>query len=397
MTKAVSFFIICFTFFFLQIPFCREYTVSDSSGIQKAAEKASAGDSIVLQNGTYMDVTLRISGHDITVRAETPGNVILTGSISITITGDRVTFTGFQFLSAVSRGILITVEGTGDILSDLYFNSCSAKKYISLAGQHDVVTHCCFENKPDSAPKGNLVHIATRKDGLPGYELIQYCLFRNIPGKGGDNGNECIRITDAEPASYISETTIEYCFFTNTGGGDSEAISVKSAGNVIRYNVMSDNPSANFCFRRGSSNSAYGNYFSRSGGIRIKEAGSITCTDNYFRDCGDGHITAPVKYVSGSGPHEKISFMRNTVAGGTSIELCGDAKDNTWSENIFVNTSCPIFTGSSAGIVFAENKYAGILGLPDAEGFKKTEDSLDAAPVQPVRLSDTGPSYVNNR
>ncbi len=333
------------------------------------------GDTVIFSAGTYKDSSFTILCNNVTVCAETSGSVYLNGHTSVIISGNSVTFSGFQFTSGANDGIVITVTGDDDSLSELNFSGYSAKKYISLAGRRDVISKCNFENKPANAPKGNLIHIETRKDGEPNNAVIRYCSFKHMSGSGGDNGNECIRITNGKPSSYNCGTVVEYCFFTDTGGGDSEVISVKSAGNTLRYNTMSDNMHANFCFRNGNNNSAYGNKFVRSGGIRIKNASDITCTNNYFEDCGDGKITAPVKYVPVSGVHnhERIVVSGNTFNGGSSIELCGDASGNTWENNIFVNKKNPIFTGDSTGIEFSGNRYCGTLGLEQTAGFTETE------------------------
>ena len=49
-----------------------------------------------------------------------------------------------------------------------------------------------------------------------------------------------------------------YNYFDNTGGGDSEAISVKCQNNILRYNTFRNNPNAMLVFRNGDNNVAYG-------------------------------------------------------------------------------------------------------------------------------------------
>ena len=70
-----------------------------SVDLQTAINNASAGDVLVLANGTYLNNTLSISKSNITVKAATLGGVFLNGSNAITISGSYVTFSGFQFTS----------------------------------------------------------------------------------------------------------------------------------------------------------------------------------------------------------------------------------------------------------------------------------------------------------
>jgi hypothetical protein len=369
-------------------------TVSSVAALQTAINNANAGDILILANDTYLNNTLTISKSNITVKAATSGNVYLNGTNAITISGNNVTFSGFQFTSGVPAGTVqnnvIVVTGNNVILTQLNFSGYNGSKYINLQGQYDQITFCNFENKPTTATaneKGNMIHIAQRSDLKPNYAKISYCSFQNMPGGGGDYGNECIRITNheiAEPGSYKSKTIVEYCYFSDTGLGDAEAISVKSDNNILRYNTMVDNQAANFCFRYGDDNVAYGNFFIRSGGIRIKEANNIHCYNNYFQNCGDGTVSAPIKFVydktSVVSHLNYLNFVNNTFVndsgvGGSPIDLDSPSAtnngnvaittftNNTFANNIFNYSTGSIFSGSTLGISWAGNFRQGTLGI----------------------------------
>ncbi len=371
-------------------------TVSTIVALQLAVNASHAGDTILLAEGTYQNNSIRIATSNITVMAATPGAVYLNGTNDIVITGNYVTFGGFQFTAGSMQGIVISVEGDNTVLTHLNFNGYSAQKYITLKGQYDQVTYCNFENKPTSAPTGNLIHIATRADETPTYALIRYCSFQHIPGAGGDNGNECIRITNGTPSTYKARAVIEYCYFSNTGAGDSEVISVKSEENVIRHNTMVNNLEGNFCFRNGNNNSAYSNFFINSGGIRIKQANDIYCYNNYFENCGNGTVTAPVKYFFVTGSLVNLNFIHNTIVGGSPIVLDSSSSSNTWANNIFKNTSGNLFTGSVAGITFVGNLYDGTLGVPISTGMQNTNPQLILNANSYYGLSATSPAIDNS-
>jgi len=90
--------------------------VTSVSEMESEANSASAGAIIVLADGTYNNNTFDISGSNITVRAETPGGVYLNGSNNITISGDYVTFSGFQFTSGSITGVMIDVLGSHNLI-----------------------------------------------------------------------------------------------------------------------------------------------------------------------------------------------------------------------------------------------------------------------------------------
>jgi len=383
--------LIIVTLFIASISNAATINVSSVAALNTAVTNSVAGDIIVLANGTYTNSTITIAKSNITVRAATAGGVFLNGTNSISISGNYVTFSGFQFTSGTITGIVLEITGNYVVASQLNFNGYSAQKYINVKGQYDEISYCNFENKPASAAIGNLVHIFTRTNGTPNYTKIRYCSFQNMPGAGGDNGNECIRITNAAPSTYKAKTIVEYCYFNNTGLGDSEVISVKSEDNILRFNTMVNNQKGNFCFRYGNNNVAYGNFFINSGGIRLKQASNIYCYNNYFENSGDGAVSAPVKYVASTGFLSNLNFVHNTFVGGTPIEFDTAGTNNVWANNIFKKTTGNIFTGPVASNTFAGNIYSGTLGVTISSGMINSDPQLAINAEGFYGLSATSP------
>ncbi|MEY4572712.1 MAG: hypothetical protein RLZ10_1960 [Bacteroidota bacterium] len=387
-----NFLILCF------VPFktkAATIKVSSISALQTASNTALPGDIIVLANNTYLNNTINITTSNITVRAETPGGAILNGTNSITISGNNVTFSGFQFISGSITGVVISVKGNYVILDQLNFNGYSAQKYINLAGQYDEVAYCNFENKPTTAPIGNLIHIAPNGT-VPNYAKIRYCSFKNMNGAGGDNGNECIRIANGAQSTFICRTTVEYCYFENTGNGDSEAISVKSRENTLRYNTFRNNQNAMMVFRNGNDNVAYGNFFIGAGGIRVKEANNIYCYNNYFENAGVGGTTNAVTYDYVSPNLKNVNFIHNTFVDCGLISLSSGATNNTWANNIFKKSSGNIFSGSSAGIAWSGNIYKGSLGISIPLGVINQDPLLTKNTENYYGLSNLSPAIDNS-
>lgn len=383
------------TLFLTTITNAATINVSTVAALNTAVTNSVAGDIIVLADGNYGNSTITIAAgkNNITVRSATPGGVIFngTGTNIVNIDGNNVTFSGFQFINGVQTVDLITVKGDYVILTQLNFSHYSASKYINLRGQYDEITYCNFEDKPTTSVIGNLIHIYSRADSTPNYSKIRYCSFQNMPGAGGDNGNECIRITNANPIVYIARVVVEFCYFNNTGLGDSEVISVKSYENVLRYNTMVNNQKGNFCWRYGSNNVAYGNFFINSGGFRFKQANNIYCYNNYFENSGDGIVSAPVKYVASAGFLSNLNIIHNTFVGGTPIELDTAGSNNVWANNIFKNTTGNIFSGPIASNTFAGNIYSGTLGVTISSGMTNVDPQLVINSEGYYSLSATSP------
>jgi hypothetical protein len=355
--------------------------VNSIASLQTAINNAKSGDEIVLANNTYTNSNFTIGTSNIIVRAATSGGVYLNGTNAITISGNQVTFSGFQFTSGTITGNVINVTGSNNTITQLNFNGYSAQKYIVLSApsQYNVISYCNFENKPITAPSGNLIHIDPSAT-VPGYHKIRYCSFQNMPGAGGDNGNECIRISNGATSTYISRTVVEYNYFNNTGMGDSESISNKCRENVIRYNTSVNNQNAMFCFRNGDNCVAYGNFFIGAGGIRVKEANNIYCYNNYFENAGVGGSMDAVTYVyytaNTTNVLNNINFIHNTFVDCGMIDFGGTGATNgTWANNIFKKTGT-IFQNANAGTTFKGNIYSGTLGVTIPAGMTNIDPKL---------------------
>ena len=353
--------------------------VNSFAAVQNATNTAKSGDTIVVANGTYLNNTLTINKSNLTIMPTTNGGVFLNGTNAININGSYINFRGFQFITGTITGTAITVSGNNNTLTQLNFNGYNAGHMLMIKGQYNVVSYSNFQNKPavnmvKQGGTGDMVQIIPDSTN-PGYNVIRYCSFQHMPGVGGDYGNECIRIGDGVYSLFISRTIVEYCYFEDTGLGDSEAISVKSRENVLRHNTMRNNPDAMFAFRNGDNNVAYGNFFFKSGGIRIKQANNIYCYNNYFEN------TSPPIYLmyfdSLSGNNN--NFIHNTFYRGEPIIMdtgINKKKNNTWANNIFYSDSATIFSAVKTGQTFIGNIYQGKIGFTITTGMTKVNPLL---------------------
>jgi len=342
----------------------RVIRVAGVAALQAAINGARAGDVIELADGLYRDTTLTLGTSGITVRAQTPGGVTFAGTNAITISADDSVFRGFRFGDGSVPGVVVKVTGSRNLLTELSFDGYSAQKYIVLeaGSQSNAVTWSNFANKPASAPIGNLVHVDPHPT-IPGYHRIAHNTFQHLPGAGGDYGNEPIRIGNSAQSTYSSRALVEHNYFEDTGWGDSEAISVKSRDNVLRWNTMNNNPKAMFVFRHGDYNVAYGNHFIRSGGIRVVEANHIWVYNNHFEYAGVGGSMPAFTYDAASPDLNNVNVLHNTFYEPSVIDLGFGGAVNTWANNLFVKSSGPLFTGTPTGLQWVGNLHQGSLGI----------------------------------
>ena len=95
-----------------------DFLVHNASEISTAVGQSQPGDTITMANGTWTDqhITFSPSGTSaagITLRAQTPGRVILNGTSTLNITGDYLTATGLQFNGgALTGGNIVSISSS---------------------------------------------------------------------------------------------------------------------------------------------------------------------------------------------------------------------------------------------------------------------------------------------
>jgi hypothetical protein len=357
--------------------------VSSVPALQTAINNATSGDVIILANGTYLNNTLNIGKNNITVKSATPGGVFLNGTNDININGNLITFSGFQFTSGdIGLNTVIEVNGNNNVLTQLNFSGYYAQKYIRIkdGSQYNQITYCNMEKKPAAAASGCTIQISTSPTVI-GYHKIRYCSFKDYYGLGGDFGNEPIRIGLSTENSNKSRAIVEYCYFNNTGLGDSESVSIKCQENTIRFCTFTNQQNAMLVFRNGDNNVAYSNFFINAGGIRVKEANNIFCYNNYFENSGVGSSADAVTYIYDTTTYpvvlNNINFIHNTFYNCGTIDMGGNgATNNTWANNIFFKSSGSIFSNANSGTTWLGNIRQGILGISIPSGMTNANPLL---------------------
>ena len=385
------------------------YNVSTIASLQSAIVKAVSGDIIIMADGNYTDADISIKNSGITVKAATDGGVIFNGASMFKALGSNDTIRGFQFKNIdIAKGEVCEIAGNYNLLTQCNFFNCTSKHYIHTdGGSHDnEISYCNIEAKPPIM-NGNCAIQITTSPTVVSHTIIRYSTFLNFDGDGGDFGNEPIRIGLGVEQNNTSGCIVEYCYFENVGLGDSESISLKSTFNVIRYNTCNNNPRAQFVFRTGNKNSAYGNFFINSGGIRIKEGGDHMVYNNYF----EGEAKFPSLQLMNfklnrktkvGNPLSNIFVFHNTFYNPGKIEFGGEGnnppKNVQFANNILYKNSGTMFADPNSDVVFLNNLYFGgaTLGVPsDKKEFLNSDPLLVKNSFGYYSLSAKSPA-INN-
>ena len=268
--------------------------VKSASELQKAVSAAKPGDVVILDDGIYSDVTIQISvkGNStkpIKIKAKNIGKVIFT--VPVKIDGEFLSVEGISF----SEQGNLEISGKNCRISRCTWSDVKSGKWIRiLPGSSEIeIDHNLFENKTNNREMDRncqLIQVVVRNENERHH--IHHNLFREIPkGKTG-NGFETLQLITEnnpfDPPGGHSNSVIEDNLFIRCNG-ESEIISVKSNGNIIRRNTFRA-CAGSLVLRHGDDNVATGNFFfgdgeKDSGGVRLQGTGQVVA-NNYFDGLG---------------------------------------------------------------------------------------------------------------
>lgn len=373
------------------------YRVKSVVEYLSAEEKATPGDTILWNTGTFLDMNWIISKDGLVIKAEQPGGSIFTGSSKVEIKASKITFSGFQFIDGKANGDVCKVSGSQNIIEQLNFSNYHSNYYLNVTAtaHHNTIRYCNFEKKPEDK-QTSVVQIQV-DEKQPGYNLVSYCSFKNHtapPNAGGDYGIEALRIGYSYQARFISRTIVEYCYFFKCNG-DGEVISSKAQENVFRYNTFNDNGESHFTLRHGKDNVVYGNFFLKGAGLRIKEGQNQMVYNNYFNT---GNYWAIKLENYKADPLKNIVMAHNTFAESGSILLGGKGDfqptEVLLANNLFYQPTAPIIDDSTGKETFSANAVqdsqsqiskgfyvSNVKILKNQEGFYQPENKISKSKV----------------
>jgi poly(beta-D-mannuronate) lyase len=365
-----------------QLADAAEYLVASASQIASRLATAQPGDTLVMADGTWTNqriqfAALGTAAAPITLRAQTPGGVVLNGNSKINISGSHLIVDGLRFEGGAlaegdhvvefrgSRGEATFSRLTNSAIIDYNPTSVDTRYFwVSLYGQNNRVDHNRFEGQNHSG-----VTVVVWRDAGADYHLIDSNHFVDRPppmNPADSNGFETIRIGDSSQSLSNSFTTVEGNLFERVDG-EIEIISNKSGSNVFRYNTFRES-AGTLTLRHGNDNRVEGNFFlgnnkSQSGGVRVIGERQ-TIVNNYFANVDDraGGAISISAGVPNSALNEYFQVKDAVIAHNSLVNILGRAmtfdeglnddgrtllaQNVTVSNNIFRNSNQSIFEGN---------------------------------------------------
>ena len=381
--------------------------VKNIDELNEANKKAVPGDIIVLQNGEWKDVTIKLNCNGtkekpITFKAQTAGKVLITGNSKLRIGGQYIIVEGLFFTNGYAgkedviafridnKQLANNCRVTSTVIDD--FNNLKRvdeNNWVSFYGKNNRLDHCSFTNKKNLG-----VLLAVLLDDDRSRENL-HSIDHNYFGKRSplaSNGGEIIRVGLSQHCQFKSNTQIKNNFFENCDG-EAEIISIKSCSNIIEANVFKESQGA-VVLRHGDNNIVKKNYFlgndkPGTGGVRVINKGQKV-TDNIFYKCRGTDFRSPLVIMNGvpNSPPTRYVQVTNAEITGNSFYECsplsfceGSDTERTlppenvlFSKNTFYNTrDSNIYKtyDDIKGINFENNKVSLNVSQYLGNGFEK--------------------------
>ena len=388
-----------------------DYRVKSVDELKAVLKNIKPGDQIILANGEWKDVKILFEANGtkanpITLRAETAGEVLLTGSSSLRIAGDYLIVDGLYFKNGSPENCDVIEFRKDEEISSSYsrltntviedYNPKSKEieyKWVSLYGINNRIDHCYFRNKVNAGCL--LVVWLSDKSN---YHLIDSNYFAFRP-ELGENGAEIIRIGTSDWSMYPSYTNVEYNYFEQCNG-EHEIISNKSCYNSYRNNTFMECQGAltlrhgNFCIVEG--NYFLGNNVKGTGGIRIIGEGH-KIINNYIVDTEGTNTVSALSFMNGvpNSPLNGYFQVKNAVVAfntlvnnkisiefgvGKNEEVSLPPINSIIANNIVVSTKGKLIkeTDVPQNIQWEGNIFYGSqLGIKENKGIKIIDPELE--------------------
>ncbi len=371
---------------------------------EQALDRSRPGDRIVLANGEWRDfqVLFNAEGEDgrpITLTAQTPGAVILTGQSNLRMAGRHLVVSNLVFRDGWSptgevvsfrqnrQNRAVNSRVTGIVIDGFSKPDRSeSDNWVAMYGFGNRFDHSHLIGKTNAGT--TLVVVRDEEQGLENRHLIDHNWFGPRPPLGS-NGGETLRIGTSHDSESSSFTTVTANWFERTNG-EVEIISNKSGQNTYRGNVFFEAEGA-LTLRHGDGavvedNVFIGNGRPNTGGIRVINRNN-TVRNNYMEGLrGEGFASAlTILYGVPNSPLNRYVQVQNAVienntlvdvaevalGEGMDTERSAPPIDSRFARNLIVNRdgSDPVrMTGDLGGIAFEGNVVsAHATILPGAE------------------------------
>jgi poly(beta-D-mannuronate) lyase len=386
--------------------FAKNIYVKNEAELNQANADAKPGDIIILKNGTWNNVKIKLtcSGTNlqpITCKAEKNGKVIIKGNSYLHISGSFVTVDGLYFTDGNAGDESVWEFRNGkQVANNCRITNCLIQSFnneqrldenywVAFYGKNNRLDHCSFLNKTNL---GVLLAVVLEDDRS---RLNEHSIDSNYFGIRqplGSNGGEIIRVGVSQHCTFYSNTTIRNNLFENCDG-ETEIISIKSCGNIVRNNIFKE-CQGSVVLRHGNNNTIEGNLFwgngkNGTGGVRVINEGNWV-VNNFFNACKGVGFRTSFTIMNGvfNSPANRYLPVKDALISNNSFVNCtpfslGEGADkertvaasNTFiSNNIFYHdndTSLFVAHSSIDSIYFFNNSISQNLYAQNIAGLTK--------------------------
>jgi poly(beta-D-mannuronate) lyase len=368
-----------------------DHLVRDPAAYAAAVKKAAPGDRILLADGEWRDFQIVFTGtgiesKPITLAAQTPGKVILSGQSNLRIGGAHLVVSGLVFRNGFSptRELIAFRRDSKTLASNVRLTEIVVDNFtnpdrraediwVAIYGADNRVDHSWFAGKGNAGV--TLAVIRPKGQSDANRARIDHNYFGPRPPLGS-NGGETIRVGTSDESLSESNSIIERNWFEKCDG-EVEIVSIKSGGNIIRGNMFVESQGA-VVLRHGNGNLVERNIFlgkgkSSTGGIRVINRDQIV-RDNYLEGVTGTSFLSAIAVMNGvpnsviNRYHQVVNarIERNSIIEAARITFGAGADAersappiNSWFErNLIANADgkdIVRFEGAVTGIALAEN------------------------------------------
>ena len=291
--------------------------VSNAKELNDAIANAQAGTEIIMANGEWDDVQIRFKGYGtedqpITLRAETPGKVIIQGKSDLKMGGEFLVVDGLYFTNGASpsRAVIQFFINNDTLANHCSVRNCVIKDFnkaqrnmqdlwVLFKGRHNELAHCYLAGKSNRGPT-----VRIDLDGnqsIKNYHKIHHNHFGPRPPKGGPSA-ETMQLGTSSTSMTPSHSLVQHNLFDRCDG-EVEVISSKSNFNEFRNNIFYKSEGS-LVTRHGNYCIVDGNYFigdeesPHVGGVRLIGTGHWV-TNNYFYNLRGKVFRGPLAVMNG--------------------------------------------------------------------------------------------------
>jgi poly(beta-D-mannuronate) lyase len=404
-----------------------EVRVDDPESARKAARDARPGDVVVLAAGVWRDADLRLVGEGsaeapITIRAERPGETVLTGASRVRIGGQHLVVSGLWLrdlsgakadwlefrIDSRTRADHCRVTECAFTESPGFVPAEAESRWVGLYGIDNQVDRCHFQGKKN---RGTTLVVWLGEQGGGGHRILAN-RFDERP-ELGKNGGETIRIGDSSTAHLEGGCLVEGNLFHRCDG-ETECISNKSGANVYRGNVFLETQGT-LTLRHGDRCLVEGNVFlggarSRTGGIRVIGSGhrvvgnhleglrgdgfrAAICLvngipespangyhqvegaeirDNLLVDCKESILIGYNDVQEATAAPREVAFSGNRIralGGGVAVRVASPGAEFTWADDRYENDGRLEGLAPGAGLEPGEIEFPRSPEPPDPSAF----------------------------